>query len=145
TTATFTFVSDPVTAEGGQTIQIAAGAFNRASDSSAVAAYSSTFYFDATPLQVTSISPATGGIVGLPFTTIDVTLNQAIDPASIQTSDLSMSTGSVTSISTLNGDTTVRFTVANLTHEQNMSVSLAAGAFLDPQGNPNAAFAGGSY
>lgn len=145
TSATFTFDTDPVTAEGNQTISIAAGAFTRASDSSAVAVYGSNFFFDTTPVTVTSISPAPNTNVPLPLTTIDVNLNQAINPASVQTTDLSISRGTVTGFSMLNGNTTVRFTVDNLTTPQTITVAVAAGAFQDADGNPNAAFAGGNY
>jgi extracellular elastinolytic metalloproteinase len=144
-TVTFTFTVSPVSAEGPQTIQIASGAFTRASDGSPVAAFSSTFYLDATPLLVTSISPTPGSAVSLPLTTIDVNLNQAINPASVQNSDLTISKGSVTGFTLLNGNTTVRFTVANLISETTMDVSVAAGAFLDAQSNPSALFAGGTY
>ncbi len=144
TTATFTFATDPVTAEGNQAIAIAAGAFTRASDSSAVAAFASNFYFDATPLQVTSVTPAANAFVALPFTTVDVNFNQAIDPASVQTSDLSLVRGTVTGFSLLNGNTTVRFALTDLTTEQSLSLAVAAGAFHDSQGNPNAAFDNGT-
>jgi extracellular elastinolytic metalloproteinase len=144
TSATFTFATDPVTATGPQTIQIASGAFNRASDASAVSPFSSTFYYDPTPLTVTSVTPASGATVAPPLTTIDVNLNQAIDPSKVQNSDLSISRGTVTGFTLLNGNTTVRFTVANLTTEQTLTVYVAAGAFLDPQGNPNAKFDDGT-
>ncbi|HEY1378459.1 MAG TPA: M36 family metallopeptidase, partial [Gemmataceae bacterium] len=144
TSATFTFDVDPVTAEGPQTIQVAAGAFNRASDAGAVSAFASTFYVDATPLTVTSITPAAGATVPPPLTTVDVNLSGAIDPASVQTTDLSISRGTVTGFTLLNDNTTVRFTVANLTSELPFTVAVAAGAFLDPEGNPSAAFAGGT-
>jgi extracellular elastinolytic metalloproteinase len=144
TTATFTFVTDPVTAAGQQTIQIAASAFTRASDSSAVAGFSSVFYVDPTPLTVTSVTPANGATLSPPLTTIDINLNQAIDPTSVQTGDLSISRGTVTGFSLLNGNTTVRFNVANLTTELPLTIYVAAGAFLDAQGNPSARFDDGT-
>lgn len=145
TTATFTFATSPVTIPGEQTITIAAGAFTRQTGGNPVGAFASEFYFDSTPLQVTSMTPALGGAAPVPLTTIDVNLNQAIDPASVQNSDLTLNHGAVTGTSLLNGNTTVRFTVANLVREGSVKVSVAAGAFLDLQGNPNAAFAGGTY
>src|SRR5262249_25049829 len=146
TSVTFTFTIDPVTAEGPQSLQINASAFNRASDSSAVSKFTSSFYYDATPLTVTSMSPSPGSFVALPFTTIDVNLNGAIDPASVQTSDLSITKGSVTGFALLNSNTTVRFTISNIVNEDTTFVaSVAAGAFADANGNVNAAFAGGNY
>jgi extracellular elastinolytic metalloproteinase len=144
TTATFTFTTDPVTAAGVQSISIAGSAFTRASDGSNVSAYSSTFYYDPTPLTVTSVTPSNGMTLSPPLTTIDVNLNQAIDPTSVQASDLSISRGTVTGFTLLNGNTTVRFAVSNLTTETALSVYVAAGAFLDAQGNPNAKFDGGT-
>jgi extracellular elastinolytic metalloproteinase len=143
--ATFTFTTDPVTVEGPQTVTIAANAFTRASDASGVAAYSSTFYVDATPLAVTAMSPAANSSTPPPLTTVDVTLNEPIDPASVQPSDLTISRGTVTGATVLPGNTTVEFTVANLATEQSgVALRVAAGAFLDPQGNPSAAFDDGS-
>jgi len=145
TFAVFTFASDPVTAEGKQVIAVAGNAFTRASDGSGVAAFSSSFYLDPTPLSVVSFTPAPGTTLSPPMTTLDINLNGAVNPASIQVSDLSLSRGSVTGFSLLNGNTTVRFNLANLTTEGPVTASLAAGAFSDANGSPNAAFAGGSY
>ena len=145
TSATFDFATSPVTAQGAQAIAIAAGAFTRASDGSNVAAYGSTFYFDSTPLLVTAITPALDSNVPLPVTSVDVTFNQPVDPASVQTSDLSISRGTVTGFSLLNGNTTVRFSLADLTNVQVMTVGMFAGAVLDLQGGPSAATGFGTW
>lgn len=144
TTATWTFAVDPITVDGAQTITIAANAFSRSSDLSGVSAFSSVFYSDPTPLLVTSITPANGSSVNAPLTTIDVNFNQAINPASVQTSDLSLGRGSVTGFSLLNGNTTVRFSVSNIVMEGTTAIFVAAGAFLDVQGSPNAVVDGGT-
>jgi len=145
TSVTFTFAVDPVAAEGNHTIQISSGAFNRASDGSAVAAFSSNFYFDATPLIVTSLTPTPNSTVAVPLTTIDVNLNSAVNPSSVSKGDLSITQGTVTGFTLLNSDKTVRFTVSELTSETVLFASVAAGAFTDANGSPNSAFAGGSY
>ncbi|MBX7105218.1 MAG: M36 family metallopeptidase [Gemmataceae bacterium] len=140
TSMTFTFAVNPVSAEGLQTISVAAGAFTRASDGSAVGAFSSNFYYDATPVAVTSVTPTSGATVQIPFTTIDINLNQAVDPATVQASDLSVTQGKITGVSLLNGNTTLRFTLAEATGEGTFYGFLAAGAVSDLQGNPNAQF-----
>jgi extracellular elastinolytic metalloproteinase len=140
--ATFTFATDPVTGSGPQTIGITAGAFARASDESAIPAYTSSFYIST--LAVTSVTPAAGAAIAPPLTTIDVNLNAPIDPASVQNSDLTIGRGIVTGFNLLNGNSTVRFTVANLTAEQSLTVAVASGAFTDLQGNPSAGFDDGT-
>jgi len=144
TSATFTFAIDPVTAEGAQIINISGGAFNRASDGSAVAGYSSVFYYDPTPLQIVSVTPAFGSTVTLPFDTLDVNFNQPINPASVQNNDITLNVGRVTGFSLMNGNTTVRYTLTDLV-EGSVSASFATGAFLDISGNPSAASVGGSH
>ncbi len=143
TLVTFTFAIDPVLTEGPQSVLLNANAFTRASDSSPVAKFTSDFYYDATPLTVTSISPSAGSTVALPFTTIDVNLDAAVDPSSVQNSDLSLTQGTVAGFALMNSDKTVRFTVGNLLHETKFNVFVAAGAFADLEGNPNAVFTGG--
>lgn len=144
TSVTFTFTVDPVAAEGLQSMSIAAGAFKRSSDGSNIAAFASNFYFDPTPLTVTSVSPATGSKVTLPFTTVDVNLNSAVNPASVAVGDLSISQGQVTGFALLNSDTTVRFTLGNVNDEGTLAIFVPAGAFTDANGSPNPAFDGGT-
>ena len=57
-TITFHFNSSPVTAQGLQTMHIAAGAFNRVSDNQGNLDFTCTFRYDALLLQVTSTLPA---------------------------------------------------------------------------------------
>src|SRR5262249_6843502 len=52
TRATFTFTSNPVTAQGLQTLHVDAGAVTRASDGLALAPYDGSFRYDALPMQV---------------------------------------------------------------------------------------------
>jgi extracellular elastinolytic metalloproteinase len=144
TTMTFTFDSSPMTVEGQQTMSIAAGAFNRASDALAVAAFNATFRFDTLLLQVSSTTPAVNGVFSLPAPlTYDVTFNEPINPASVQTSDLVLGGtvgGTVSGVTVLTGNVTARFTLSGITTEGTLNASIAAGAITDAFGNPGAAF-----
>ena len=90
TQITFHYNSTPVTTQGVQTMNIAAGAFN-SSGGDPVLAFSGTFRYDAALLQVTTTVPAVGGTFSPPAPgnyQFDVNFNEAVDPASVQTSDL---------------------------------------------------------
>lgn len=147
TTITFHFNSSPVTTQGLQTMQMAAGAINRVSDGQGNLAFTCTFRYDALTLQVTTTNPPVGGnFTGPGSSTYDVNFNEAVDPASVQTTDLTLSgvTGSsVTAVSVINGNTTAQFTL-NFTSifSGTLTASIAAGVISDPFGNPNAAFSG---
>ncbi len=144
TTMTFTFGTSPVTTQGLQTMHISGGAFLRSSDASPVLEFNGTFRYDTVLLQVVSTSPPfPNGVFTLPGPfTYDVNFNEAIDPASVQTTDLTLSgiSGSVvTAVSVLPGNITARFTI-NTTAEGALTASIAAGAITDQFGNPGAAF-----
>ena len=117
TTLTFHFNTSPVTVQGPQTMNIAAGAFNRQSDNAPNFAFNCTFCYAITPLMVTTTVPPVGGTFTPPAPgdyQYDVNFNQAVDPASVTTSDLTLSGNSgpsVTGHSLLNGNTTARFTL----------------------------------
>jgi hypothetical protein len=144
---TFHFNSTPVTTQGVQTMHIAAGAFNKAAGGNPVLEFTGTFRYDALLLAVTTTVPAVGGT----FTpaapnnyTYDVNFNEAVDPASVQTSDLTVSGNSgpsVTAVSVINGNTTARFTL-HMNFGGALTASIAAGAINDAFGNLNAAFSG---
>ncbi len=142
TTVTFTYAISPVTLEGVQTLQVAAGAFNRATDANAVAAFSSTFRYDVLVLQVVSTDPAVGSLITLPATTLDVNFNEPVSPATVSAGDLTLSQGSVSGYSLLNGNQTIRFTLAGVSAEGTLTVGIAAGALADINGNPNLVFTG---
>src|SRR5438874_6194599 len=116
-TITFHFSTSPVTMQGPQTMHIAAGAFNRASDNMPNFAFDCTFCYALTPLQVVSTVPPVGGTFTPPALNTynyDVNFNQPVDTASVQDSDLMVSGNSgpsVTGHSCLNGNMTVRFTL----------------------------------
>ncbi len=90
TTMTFTFASTPVTAQGLQTMHVAAGAFASAAAGDPVAEFTGTFRYDVLTLQVISTAPPfPGGVFTLPSPfTYDVNFNEPVDPASVSTGDL---------------------------------------------------------
>ena len=120
-----------------------AGAILRNPDNNPLTAFSGDFRYDATPLQVTTTSPAIGGVFGLPGPfTYDVTFNEPIDPSSVQATDLTLSGvggASVSAANVLPGNTTIRFTV-NAAAEGTLTATIAAGTITDAFGNPNDAF-----
>src|SRR5204863_7064544 len=146
-TITFHFNSSPVTTPGPQTMDIPAGAFNRASDGQPNFAFDCTFCFDTAPLQVTTTNPPVGGTFSPPAPgdyQYDVNFNQAVDPGSVQTSDLTLTGnvgGSVTAVQLINGNMTARFTV-HFNFGGSVTASIGAGAITANGCNPNAAFSG---
>lgn len=140
-TLTFTFDTSPVTAEGVQTLAVAAGAINGQNNGAGVSVFTGTFRFDATPLAVTAISPQPGTIVAAPFTFVDVTFNESVNPASVQAADLTASRGSVVGAEVLpNTDgRTVRFALSGLTTSGPVTLTLGAGRVSDGFGNPGPA------
>ncbi len=145
TSIVFTYASTPVTNQGLQTMHVDAGAFNRASDGSPVAAFTGTFRYDAVLLQVTSTNPPfPNGVFTLPGPfTYDVNFNEPVDPTSVQTTDLTLGGvggAFVSGVTVLPGNTTARFTLGGITSEGTLTASIAAGAITDAFGNPGASF-----
>ena len=92
TQITFHFNSTPVTL-GSNTMHIAAGAFNRQSDNAPNFEFDCSFCYAVTPLMVTTTNPPVGGTFSPPAPgdyQYDVNFNQAVDPASVTTSDLTL-------------------------------------------------------
>ena len=147
TTMTFHFNSTPVITQGLQTMHIAAGAFNKASGGDPVLEFTGTFRYDAVLLQVTTTVPPVGGVFSPPAPGIyqyDVNWNEAVDPTSVQTTDLTLSGtagATVTAVTVINANTTTRFTL-NIPFGGTLTANIAAGAITDAFGNPNAAFSG---
>ncbi len=128
-------------------MHIAAGAITRTSDNQGNLDFTCTFRYDALLLQVTSTLPPVGGQFSPAAPNMhdyDVHFNEAVDPASVQTSDLTL-TGTaganVTGVTVLAGNTTVRFTIGS-TFGGTLIANISAGAVTDAFGNPNAAFTG---
>src|SRR5437899_2568082 len=146
-TITFHFNSTPVTTEGVQTMLIPAGAILRASDEMPIFEFTCTFCYAVTPLQVTTTVPPVGGTFSPPAPgdyPYDVNFNQAIDPASVQTSDLTLTGnvgGSVTNVQVINGGTTAEFTL-HFDNGGSVTASIGAGSITVNGCNGNAAFSG---
>jgi hypothetical protein len=143
---TFHFNSSPVVTQGEQTMHIPAGAFNRASDNQANLEFTCTFRYDALLLEVFRLTPV-GGTFSPPAPNdyqYDVNFNEPVDPASVQTSDLTVTGNSgpvVTAVSVINANMTARFTL-HMNSARILTASIAAGAITDQFGNPGAAFSG---
>src|SRR5436309_1065974 len=133
--------------QGPQTMHIAAGAFNRASDNMPNFAFDCTFCYALTPLMVVSTNPPVGGTFSPPAPgnyNYDVNFNQPVDTASVQDSDLMVSGNSgpsVTGHSLINGNMTVRFTL-HMNFGGMLTATLGAGAITANTCNGNAAFTG---
>ena len=128
-------------------MHIPAGAFNRASDNDPNFEFNCSFCYALTPLQVTTTNPPDGGTFSPPAPgdyQYDVNFNQAVDPASVTTSDLTLTGnvgGSVTNVQLVNGNMTARFTV-HFNFGGSVTASIGAGAITANGCNPNAAFTG---
>jgi hypothetical protein len=147
TTMTFHFTSTPATTQGAQTMHIADGAFLSDPAGDPVHEFNGTFYYDVSLLQVDSTVPPVGGTFSPPAPgtyQFDVNWNDALDPTSVQTSDLTLSGvpgATVTGVSVINGNMTTRFTL-NIPSGGSLTASMVAGAITDQFGNPNNAFSG---
>jgi hypothetical protein len=145
TQITFHFNSSPVTTQGVQTMNIPANAFTRVSDGMGNFEFNCSFCYAITPLQVTTTNPPVGGTFSPPAPgdyEYDVNFNQAIDPASVDISDLTLTGnvgGSVTAV-TVNGST-AQFTV-HFNFGGSVTASIGAGAITAFGCNGNTAFSG---
>ena len=144
-TITFTFNTSPVTTQGVQTMHIPANAFTRQSDGMGNFEFMCDFCYALMPLQVTSTNPPDGGTFSPPAPgdyQYDVNFNQAVDPASVDTSDLTLTGnagGTVTSVQ-VNGNT-ASF-MLHFAFGGSVTASIGAGAITANGCNGNAAFTG---
>ena len=148
-TATFTYTVNPVTSQGLQTMTMAAGAVTKlGSPATVLAAFGSSFRYDALLLQVAATNPPANAAFSLPGPfTYDVTFNEPINPASITTSSLVLSGipgAAVVGVTVLPGNTTARFTLSIGT-EGVLNASISVGAVTDQYGNLGLAFATTEY
>jgi len=147
TQITFHFNTSPVTTEGLQTMHIPANSFTRVSDGMGNFEFLCSFCFAVTQLQVTTTNPPDGGTFSPPAPgdyQYDVNFNQAVDPSSVQTSDLTLTGnvgGSVTNVQLVNGNTTARFTL-HFNFGGSVTASIGAGSITANGCNPNTAFTG---
>jgi subtilisin family serine protease len=140
-TLTFHFSSSPVTSNGLQTMHIAEGAITRASDGDGLLDWTATFRYDVLPMQVDGTVPPDGSVVGLPLTSLQVQLNEAVDPASVGIDDLGLDQGTVSGATLVNPDL-VEYTLSGIAVEGVLSISMAAGALTDGDGNPMLPYSG---
>ena len=137
---TFHYNASPVTAQGLETMQMAAGSVTAADTTlpasyQALEAWTKSFRYDAVPIQVSSTSPAAGGFIILPNATLQVSFNEAYDPNSVGTSNLTLSQGTVTGFTLSADHTSVTYALSGLS-EGSVMVSIPAGALTDAYGNP---------
>ena len=145
TQITFHFTTSPVTVQGPQTMHIPAGAITRISDGMGNFDFTCTFCYAVTPLMVTTTNPPVGGTFSPPAPgnyTLDVNFNQAVDPASVQDSDLTVSGNSGPSVT---GHSVSGSTVTFMLHMNfggTLTASIGAGSITANTCNGNAAFTG---
>jgi hypothetical protein len=128
-------------------MHIPAGAILQASNSDPILEFQCTFRFAVTQLVVTDTVPPVNGTFTPPAPgtyTYDVNWNVAVDPTSVQTSDLQLggnAGGTVTNVQVINNNMTTEFTLT-IPFGGNLTTHIAAGAITDTFGNPNADFSG---
>ena len=133
--------------QGPQTMHIPAGAFIRDSDNMPNFEFNCSFCYAITPLMVTTTVPPVGGTFTPPAPgdyNYDVNFNQAVDPASVTTADLTLTGnagGSVTAVQLINGNMTARFTL-HFNFGGSVTASIGAGTITANRCNPDAAFTG---
>ena len=146
-TITFHYNTTPVTVQGPQTMHIAPGSMLRQSDGMGILDFTCTFNYDITTLAVTSTIPGPGGTFTPPAPgnyNYDVFFNEAVNPASVQDSDLMVSGNSgptVTGHTFLGSNTGIRF-MLHMNFGGALTASIPAGAITDAFGNPGSAFSG---
>ncbi|HEV2969166.1 MAG TPA: Ig-like domain-containing protein [Pirellulales bacterium] len=141
TTITFHYNASPVTAQGLQTISLAAGAISRQLDGAPLAPFNASFRYDALPITVDSTTPANGSTAMLPLSTLDVHFNEAYSPSSISIGNLSLSQGSVIGYSLVDSQT-VAYQLTGINSAGTLTIAMAAGAVTDLFGNPGPAYSG---
>lgn len=140
-TVRFHFNTSPVTVEGLQHLEIAAGALQELDLGTLLKPFAGTFRYDPTPLSITTIVPADGSAVTLPMTNLTVHFSQEFAAGSVSASDLLLDRGTVTGF-TIIDSSTIDFAIAGLTTEGPLSVQIQAGKLTDLAGNPSLPFAG---
>ncbi len=105
--------------------------------------YSAKFVFDAVQLAVTATNPTNGSMLTVPITAITLDFNEAVAASTIGSDDLTLSRGTVTGATAVDADT-VRYTIAGVTGDGDLTYTLAAGALTDVNGRPGAIY-NGSY
>jgi len=145
-TIDFIFNSSPAV-QGSNTMDIPAGAILQASNGDPILEFNCTFRYAQQQLTVTNTNPPVGGTFTPPAPgtyPYDVNWNIAVDPTSVQTTDLQVSGNAgatVTAVSVSPDGMTTTFTL-NIAFGGSLTAHIAAGAITDTFGNPNADFSG---
>jgi hypothetical protein len=140
-TITYTFKTTPIVNQGVETMSVPAGAVKGAGDELGNAAFSASFYYVTTQLQVTATSPAVGSILAAPVTDIVVRFNESFNPYTVNSSDFQVSQGSVVSATVLT-PSAIDLTLSGVTHDGLLTLTLPGSAILDNYGVGNRAFSG---
>ena len=108
-------------------MSLPAGAVKGAGDEIGNAAFSASFFYVTTQLQVTATSPAVGSVLTAPVTDLVVQFNKAFDPSTINTSDFQLSQGTVVSAVPLTSQS-VDLTLSGVTQDGSLTLTVPAGA-----------------
>lgn len=81
-------------------------------------------------MQVSSTTPANGGLLTGPTADIDFNFSNAVKASTVGTSDISVSQGTVTNAQVISAQV-VRYTVSGLNTEGTLNVNMAGGAVTD--------------
>ena len=136
----FTFTTSPVTADGPQTMAMAAGSV-RDTAGRDLEAWSGVFYYDSLPMTVTATTPGEGQTLTAPPAAITIELNEDVAAASVGVGDLTLNHGTVTAASRTSVGA-VRYDVTGLPADGGVQYALLAGALSDLHGNPSGAYSG---
>ena len=90
--------------------------------------YAAVVRYDSNPLAVASTTPADGSVITPPFTSITMHFNQAYDPTTVNTSNLTLSQGTVSAFTLVNSQT-ITYTLTGITFGGAITVSMAFDAY----------------
>ncbi|MCC9609444.1 S8 family serine peptidase [Blastopirellula sp. JC732] len=140
-TVTFHFSQSPITTQGAQRMELLAGSVERNGDGLSLSTFVREFFYDAAPLTVTDTNITDGATLSDIPKYLQLTFSEAIDPSSLSTADLQLSSGSVTKVELID-DHTARFWLQLPYDNGNVSYQLADGAVTDPYGNGGTGISG---
>jgi subtilisin family serine protease len=141
-TLTFQYTVSPVTAQGPQTVALAAGAVLRDRDGDPVRAFTGTFLYDAGLRGPRILASTPSGATAAPVSSVRVTFNTAIDPATFTAADVVSFTGpggtiAVTGIAAVAGSGDTQFELTFDPQSASGTYTLVLGPDIrDPAGNP---------
>ena len=140
TTITYTFTTSPVTQQGSESMYLPAGSVVGQLDGQPNhVAFSASFYYVNTQLQVTSTSPAVGSVLTIPVTsTWSSTSTRRSTPTASRRATSRSARGRSSPPSPLT-PTTIDLTLSGVTQDGTLTLTVPAGALLDSYGVPNPA------